>query len=70
MSLRSYLNKPLLILAVHQALLWVGAYFTPHTQILSPVVAHAYTALKAVEFHGKKFMKIRNPWDRSVMDGR
>jgi hypothetical protein len=33
-------------------------------------VAHAYSVLKAVEFHGKKFVKIRNPWGKSEWTGR
>jgi hypothetical protein len=69
-SLRSYLNNLLLILPVSQALLWVGEYFTPHSQILSLIVAHAYAVLKAVEFHGRKFMKIRNLWGESEWTGR
>ncbi|TDL19165.1 cysteine proteinase [Rickenella mellea] len=31
---------------------------------------HAYTVLKAVEFKGKRFLKIRNPWGKSEWNGR
>ncbi|EJC98426.1 cysteine proteinase [Fomitiporia mediterranea MF3/22] len=31
---------------------------------------HAYTIIKAVEFRGKKFLKIRNPWGSSEWTGR
>lgn len=31
---------------------------------------HAYSVLKAVEFRGKKFLKIRNPWGNSEWTGR
>ncbi|KIM82630.1 hypothetical protein PILCRDRAFT_820507 [Piloderma croceum F 1598] len=34
------------------------------------ITAHAYSVLKAVEFHGKKFVKIRNPWGKSEWTGR
>lgn len=31
---------------------------------------HAYSVLKAVEFRGKRFVKIRNPWGASEWTGR
>lgn len=31
---------------------------------------HAYTVLSAVEFRGKRFLKIRNPWGASEWTGR
>ncbi|KAI5120454.1 hypothetical protein M0805_008501 [Coniferiporia weirii] len=34
------------------------------------VTGHAYTVLKVVEFRGKRFLKIRNPWGRSEWNGR
>jgi hypothetical protein len=34
------------------------------------VVDHAYTVLSAVEFRGKRFLKIRNPWGASEWTGR
>ena len=55
--LRSYLNKPLLILHVSQALFRVCAHVTLHTKILSVIVVHAYTILKAVEFHGREWTR-------------
>ena len=46
---------------------------TPHQ--FSPSVSgimtgHAYTVLKAVEFRGKRFLKIRNPWGDTEWTGR
>ncbi|KAI5120453.1 hypothetical protein M0805_008500 [Coniferiporia weirii] len=34
------------------------------------ITGHAYTVLKAVEFRGKRFLKIRNPWGMSEWNGR
>lgn len=34
------------------------------------VTDHAYTVLKAVEFRGKRFLKVRNPWGNSEWTGR
>ncbi|KAH8108535.1 cysteine proteinase [Phellopilus nigrolimitatus] len=31
---------------------------------------HTYTVLKAVEFRGKRFLKVRNPWGESEWNGR
>ena len=31
---------------------------------------HSYTVMKAVEFRGKRFLKIRNPWGRGEWTGR
>jgi len=33
-------------------------------------INHAYTVLAAVEFRGKRFIKIRNPWGKSEWTGR
>jgi hypothetical protein len=35
-----------------------------------PTIGHAYAVLKAVEFRGKKFVKLRNPWGQSEWNGR
>ena len=42
------------------------------TQILNAGIfpRHAYTVLKAVEYRGKRFLKIRNPWGESEWTGR
>ncbi|KZP28279.1 cysteine proteinase [Athelia psychrophila] len=34
------------------------------------VMDHAYAVLKAIEFRGKRFLKIRNPWGKSEWKGR
>lgn len=34
------------------------------------ITGHAYAVLKAVEFRGKKFVKLRNPWGQSEWNGR
>lgn len=34
------------------------------------VTDHAYSVLAAVEFRGKRFLKIRNPWGNSEWTGR
>lgn len=31
---------------------------------------HAYAVMKAVEYNGKRFLKIRNPWGNSEWTGR
>jgi hypothetical protein len=30
--------------------------------VLAVFVGHAYSVLKAVEYNGKRFVKVRNPW--------
>ncbi|KAH8116172.1 cysteine proteinase [Phellopilus nigrolimitatus] len=35
-----------------------------------PSAGHAYTVLKAIEFRGKQFLKIRNPWGSLGWTGR
>jgi hypothetical protein len=34
------------------------------------LIAHAYSVIKAVEYRGKRFLKIRNPWGKSEWTGR
>lgn len=31
---------------------------------------HAYSVTKAVEFNGKRFLKVRNPWGEKEWNGR
>jgi hypothetical protein len=34
------------------------------------ITSHAYSIIKAVEFRGKRFLKIRNPWGKYEWSGR
>lgn len=34
------------------------------------VAGHSYSLVSAVEFRGKRFLKIRNPWGNSEWTGR
>ena len=41
-----------------------------HASLTADSLDHAYTVLKAVEFRGKRFLKVRNPWGNSEWTGR
>lgn len=34
------------------------------------VVNHTYSVIKAIEFNGKRFLKVRNPWGMYEWTGR
>ncbi|KAG9033675.1 hypothetical protein FRB95_014464 [Tulasnella sp. JGI-2019a] len=43
---------------------------TPAPQTNGLVVSHAYSIIQALEFRGRKFLRIRNPWGNSEWTGR
>ena len=50
---------------------WLVCLFQWHRKIINELpLGHAYSVIKAVEYRGKKFLKIRNPWGQSEWKGR